>query len=86
MCQLPPPKSDRLLVECGLLGASAERRQCSSVPVGLSPDRRYRDDLFVQAGSAGAVKRETAEQHHARLSARAEDDADSFEVRLETLL
>src|SRR5262249_54089108 len=45
------------LLDRRLFAANAERRQAPSVPIGLAPDRRRRNDLLMQPRGAGAVKR-----------------------------
>ena len=57
------------LIERSLFAAFAERRQRLAVALGLGPDRRHRDDLFVQARGAGAIHGEAPHEHE-RAAAR----------------
>ncbi len=65
------------LVERPLLAAFAERLERLQVALGFGPDRRYRDDLFVQARGACAINGQASHEHQARLRARPFDDGDA---------
>jgi len=73
------------LVKGALLTAFAERPQRLAVALGLSPDRRNRDDLFVQPSGASAVNGKPSHEHHTRLRAGAFDYGNARQPGLETL-
>jgi hypothetical protein len=69
------PKRLVKLVEGGFFPDRAEGPERLGPAPSLRPRGGDKDDLLMQSRRAWAVQRETAEQDHPRLSARAGDDA-----------